>query len=150
MKRTRQANTIGNLLISCIKIILVACILTAVLVLLLALSMKWEWISIERVDAVNTGIKALSACFTGFLTSKLTLRRSWLVAGALGMLYMALSFLIFSILNGSFRLSVENVSDVLMAFACASCTCIAAGIISEQFGNRPAAATKQRSSRAPQ
>ena len=33
------------------------------LVLLLAISMKWEWISMERVDFVNTMIKAVSACF---------------------------------------------------------------------------------------
>ena len=134
MKRTRQGNTLGAILMSGTKIVLVCCILTAVLVLLLALSMKWEWIGMESVDTVNTCIKALCACFAGFLTYKLNLRRSWLAAGIMGMLYMAASFVIFAILNGSFQFSFSNMSDILMAFACASCTCIAIGILAEQFG----------------
>ena len=133
MKRTRQTNTLGGLIVSGTKIVLVSCILTAILVLLLALSMKWEWIGMESVDTVNTCIKALSACFAGFLAYKLKMRRGWLVAGVLGMLYMALSFVIFAILNGSFQLSFSNASDILMAFACAACTCIAVGILAEQL-----------------
>ena len=139
MKRARQTNTLGNLLISGIKIILIACILTAILVLMLALSMKWEWIGMESVDAVNTCIKAISACLAGFLASKLKIRRNWLAAGVIGMLYMVISFVIFAVLNGSFHISTGNISDVLMAFACASCTCIATGIILEQFGSKPGA-----------
>ena len=133
MKRTRQNRSAGSIVISCIKIILIACIGTALLVLILALTMKWEWVHMERVGAINTVIKALSACFAGFMASKIRIQRCWLLAGILGLLYMAVSFVIFAILNGRFQLGVSNVSDLLMAFACASCTCIAMGIISEQF-----------------
>ena len=136
------------MLVDGVKIILVSCILTAVLVLLLAISMKWEWIGMESVDAVNTCIKAISACFAGFLAYKLKFQRGWLAAGIIGVLYMAVSFSIFSILNGSFHFSVDNISDLLMSFACASCTCIATGILMEQFGSAsPASAAKPKSQR---
>lgn len=145
MKRTRQTNALANLLLSSIKIVLVTCIATAILVLLLAVSMKWEWLGMERVDTVNTCIKAASACLAGYLASKLKWKRIWMAAGIIGTLYMALSFLIFAILNGSFRISVSNVSDILMAFACASCTCIAAGILAEQFGEKAPLSSASRS-----
>ena len=132
MKRPYRKATLGSVLIACGKAALLACILTAVLVLLLALSMKWEWIGMERVDAVNTLIKAVSACFAGFITSFQKVRRCWLVAGLVGMGYMIAAFIVFGILNGSFAVSLSNAADVLMAFACAACTCIGVSILRER------------------
>lgn len=134
MKRLRQTYRLSAAIVSGMKIALVSCILTAVLVLILAFTMKWEWIGMDSVDAVNTCIKAVSACVAGFLSSKLKIHRRWLAAGLIGMGYMMLSFAVFAILNGGFQLSAGNLSDILMAFACASCTCIAAGIVAEQLG----------------
>ncbi len=132
MKRPYRGVTVGGALIASAKAALLACILTALLVLLLAISMKWEWIGMERVDFVNTMIKAVSACFAGFLVSFQKVRRCWLVAGVVGMVYMVVAFAVFGILNGSFRVSYGNAADVLMAFACASCTCIAVAILRER------------------
>lgn len=132
MKRPYRGLTVGGALIASLKALLLACIMTAVLVLLLALSMKWEWIGMERVELVNTLIKAASACFAGFLVSLQKIRRSWLLAGLVGMAYMVVAFVVFGILNGGFAVGFGNVSDVLMAFACASCTCIAMAILRER------------------
>ena len=63
-------------------------------------------------------------------------RKGWLLAGAAGVTYMALAFAVFGVLNGSFQLSTKNVSDVLMAFACASCTCILVTILLESRQGR--------------
>ncbi len=104
------------------KAAVLAAVMTAVLVLLLALSLKWEWLGVSHIRIVNTLIKALSACFAGFVVSHGRYRRLWLVAGLAGVIYIAASFAVFGILNGSFRVSVSNLSDVLMAFACSACT----------------------------
>lgn len=132
MKRPHRNATAGGIVLAAAKAALLAAILTAVLVLLLAISMKWEWISMERVAFVNTLIKAASACFAGFLISLQRMRRNWLVAGLAGMLYMIVAFAVFGVLNGSFAVSFGNVSDVLMAFACAACTCILLMLLREK------------------
>lgn len=137
MKRVRSNhNRLQNTVLSAIKIVLLACILTAVLVLILAVTMKWEWIGMEDVDTANTCIKAISACFAGIFAASLDVKRKWLAAGLLGMLYMALSYGIFSILNGAFYFNWSNLSDLLMTFACASCSCIAIGILLESFSHK--------------
>ena len=132
MKRSNRNITAGGILIAVAKAALLGAILTAVLVLLFAISMKWEWISMERAALVNTFIKAASACFAGFLLSLQKVRRRWLFAGLAGVLYMVASFAVFGVLNGSFAVSFGNVSDVLMAFACAACTCILVSILREK------------------
>jgi len=121
-----------------LKITLYACILTAALVILLALMLRWEWIGTERIDFMNTLIKAVSACFVGALFSARSARGTWMWAGLSGALYMIASFLVFSILNGSFEFHAGQVSDVLMAFACAACTCILASYLRERLSARKA------------
>jgi len=133
--RKRKTDSIVPLLV---KNTIYACILTAVLVLLLAFLLRWEWIAAERMDFVNTLIKAVSACFVGVLFSGRDTHGTWRWAGLSGALYMALSFVVFAILNGSFAFHAGMLSDVLMAFACAACTCILAGYLRERIAARKA------------
>lgn len=133
--RKRKSDSVFPL---ALKNTLYACILTAALVLLLAFLLRWEWIAAERLDFVNTLIKAVSACFAGVLFSKRTERGTWLWAGVSGALYMSVSFVVFAVLNGSFAFHAGMLSDVLMAFACAACTCILVAYLRERIAARRA------------
>jgi putative membrane protein (TIGR04086 family) len=114
------------------KVILFSCILSAGMILLLALALKWGWIGVEGVDAMNTVIKALSAAIAGVAISGRQLPKSWLVAGSCGVLYMMASFALFALLGGGFHFGTGTLSDLLMVFACASCACILSNIIREK------------------
>ena len=132
MKRTRaRKGASKGVVLVCAKAALAGCIVTAVLVLLLAMTMRWEWIRMERVELVNTLIKAVSAAYCGVLTAGLSVRRGWLVSGGVGVAYMVIAFAVFGILNGGFAFGLNTVSDLLMAFACAACVSIAVKLLRE-------------------
>lgn len=115
-----------------LKAVLFGCILSAGLIFIYALMLKWGWFRVESIDAMNTVIKALSASLCGGVISGARLQKGWLVAGGCGAGYLLASFGLFALLNGSFQLSFHTLSDVLMAFACAACTCIFCAILREQ------------------
>ncbi|MEG1754858.1 MAG: TIGR04086 family membrane protein [Clostridia bacterium] len=131
MKHARRNNPASSTILSVLKIAVLACIMTAILVLILALTMRWNWFVTDQIQSVNTVIKALSACAAGWMIALKRLPRGWVFAGLTGVIYMIVAFTVFGILNGSFTLSIKNISDVLMAFACASCTCILVNILLE-------------------
>ena len=131
MKHTRRSRgmKLTDQLIKSLRASLLACIATAVLVLILALLLRWDIFSAAALSGICLLIKALSACFAGFLHHDDGIRRLWLIAGASGSLYMLLSIAVFSLLSGEFSLKFSQVSDLLMGFACASCTCILRGML---------------------
>ena len=132
MKARRRTNSHSDQIITMLKAALLGCILTAVMVLLLAITMKWDWVGMDQVASINTLIKAISACFIGFILAGKRYSHGWVIAGVAGVLYMVLAFAVFAILNGSFALSFSNVSDLLMVFACASCICIFTKVLLER------------------
>lgn len=99
---------------------LLSCILTAVLVLLLAFTLKWEWIRTEQIHIVNTIIKTLSAGVAGLLCARQIGSRVWLFAGCAGVLYMMLSYVVFSLIERSFSVTAAFASDILMGFVVAA------------------------------
>ncbi len=107
-----------------IRAVVIGCVLTAAMVLLFACTLRWQWIKTERIPFVNTLIKALAACVTGVLLADPSKERVWLSAGFAGLCTILLSFVVFSILNGSFAPRWSNLSDLLMAFACGACSAI--------------------------
>ena len=142
-KRRQPRRPAAPAVLLCIRNALFGCILTAALVLLLAISMKWEILSVDAIDTCNTAIKALAACFVGALVSRGAGRdekgRGWLAAGLCGMLCMAVSFALFAILGGGFTLRMGTVYDLLMAFACAACTRILLGLLPKREPPKKAA-----------
>ena len=136
MKRSKRNPGFSANLLLVLKTAVLCCIVTALLVLILAVTMRWNWISSEGIRPVNTAIKAISACLAGFLLYRQRPRLSWLIAGLTGMLYMALAFAVFGILNGSFSVTTRTISDLLMAFACGSCVSILTGMLSGGQGKK--------------
>lgn len=146
---TSKANFSASALLLA-KTSVLSCIITAILVLILALTMRWNWITLEQVQPINTVIKALSACFAGWAIGLKRMEKGWVLAGVTGMVYMCLAFAVFGILNGSFIVRIKQISDVLMAFACASCTCIVVNILTESRAQGSKATVRNGASAAKQ
>ena len=126
MKPVRRSRTVKltDQLIKSLRAALLACILTALLVFILALLLRWDVFSESGLGALTITIKALCACFAGFLHHDASIKRLWVLAGISGVLYMLLSLVVFSLLSGEFAIRFSHFSDMLMGFACAACTCI--------------------------
>ena len=58
----------------------------------------------------------LSAALAGLWIGRSVQDRAWLWGGIAGLLFSVLTALLFSLLLGSFRLSITTVSDALFAF----------------------------------
>lgn len=131
MKPVRRSRTVKltDQLIKSLRAALLACILTALLVFVLALLLRWDVFSENGLGALTLIIKALCACFAGFLHHDASIKRLWVLAGISGVLYMLLSLLVFSLLSGEFAIRLSHLSDMLMGFACAACTCILRGML---------------------
>ena len=126
MKRTSRSRgeRLGYNIIKSLRASLLACTLTALLVLMLALLLRWDVLEISSLNSWSIAIKAICACAAGMLHFDGSIKRLWVIAGLSGVLYIALSIAVFSLLSGEFTLKLSQLSDLMMGFACASCTCI--------------------------
>ncbi len=127
-KNTARRET-GTSFLQAIRASLLACILTTVLVLLLAFMLKWDWLSPGAMHTATTIIKAASACFAGWLTAKYVADKAWVFSGLAGLLYMLLSYVVFSLLEQNFALSVLFVSDMILGLVCGMLSGIILGLL---------------------
>lgn len=120
-KRREQRRT-GESALQIARASLLSCILTAVLVLLLACMIQWEWLGVDRIHVLNTLIKAISASFAGVLIAlgARVKERGWLLAGIAGTAYILLSYVAFSLIERDFSVSWLFLSDLLLGFLCAA------------------------------
>jgi putative membrane protein (TIGR04086 family) len=121
-KRRKSRNSAPTPLLLCTRSAILACIVTALLVLIFAFLLKWGVMQTGTIRTVNSVIKALSAGLAGYLSAKVIAERSWLFGGLAGGLYVVFSYLVFSILEREFSLSLVFLSDVLLGFVCGAGT----------------------------
>ncbi|MCR5809246.1 MAG: TIGR04086 family membrane protein [Clostridiales bacterium] len=97
-----------------IKASLIACALSVALVVAFAFVLQKQWLGIGSVGYINTGVKVISAAAAALIAtrgaSKGTLLRGALAGGA----YMIITFLVFSLLSGEFRMGTGTLTDLLM------------------------------------
>lgn len=117
-KRKKNRSEAPTPFLLCLRGAILSCILTAILVLLFAFLLKWGVLQTESIRAVNTAIKAICACLAGFLSVRLIQTRGWLYGALSGGLYMTLAYVVFSILEREFHLSLIFLSDLLMGLFC--------------------------------
>lgn len=87
-----------------------------VLMLLFSLFLYLEWLPEDAIPVGNAIVKVLSAALAGLWIGRSVQDRAWLWGGIAGLLFSVLTALLFSLLLGSFRLSITTVSDALFAF----------------------------------
>lgn len=130
-RKKREKKRTGEYALQILRASLFACILTTVLVIVLAFMVQWEWFSIHRIHAINTLIKAVSASLAGLLIGVQAGRRGWLLAGISGATYILLSYVAFSLIEGDFAVSWLFVSDLALGFTCAAITQVFTRVLKE-------------------
>ena len=92
----------GNIALELITASVIAVLISLILILLCALIIKWLNLSDGWLMPVNQVIKAVSM-FTGALLGFRDKRRGWAKGLALGVIYIILAFLIFSLIFTAHR-----------------------------------------------
>ena len=103
-----------NLLLSIIKGAVVSVATTLVAILIFALLIKFFNISDNLIFPINQVIKAISLFIGIMILTKGNKEKGLLKGFLLGLIYFILSFIVFSILQGSFSLQISNVYDLLL------------------------------------
>ena len=91
---------------------------SVLLAALAALLLQKQVLGFESIAVVNPIIKSLGALIAALIGARRFQRARFLVGAGLGLLYIAVATLVFSLLSGGFSLSVSTLGDALMcAFA---------------------------------
>ncbi len=94
-----------------IKSVIVAVIISLALILLAALLIKVCNIPTSAIPIINQAIKALSVLVACMVCLK-TPQNGWLKGIAVGLAYIIIAFVIFSLLDGAFDWSLKILNDV--------------------------------------
>ena len=109
----RTANN-SNMLLRSFAAALIACACGVALVALSAFVMQKQWLPFESLPYINIGIKLVSAAAAALISCRKASDRAPLRGALSGALYMAVSFVIFSLICGSFELSSALLFDLLI------------------------------------
>lgn len=93
---------------------LTACAVNVLLVMAFAFVLKNQWLGMDSIRFVNPALKVLSAALAGFLASIKAESKAPLWGAAAGGAYMIVSFLIFSLISGSFTFGGLLFADIGM------------------------------------
>ena len=93
-----------------IKAIIVAIIISLIAILVMAFVIKMLSISTHTVPIINQVIKGVSILIACLICLK-TPSNGWLKGLTVGILYIALAFVIFSLLDGDFKFGLSLLND---------------------------------------
>ncbi len=102
------------------------------LVILLALSVYWGWLSESAVSIVNTIIKIAAAIAAGVTIGLSRKHAPWYFGGIAAVASMAITTAVMSLYLGSFGFSWNLLADYLMTFAIGSAAAAALSRRKEQ------------------
>lgn len=124
-KRSKRSGDGALSLMYMLRAALIACIITGILMIILAFFLKWEWFSLEALGITNVVIKTLCAALAGLVCAGAQKHPRLMDAGGAGVFYILLSYLVFRLIEQDFSLRWEILSDIVLAFVAA----IAAALI---------------------
>lgn len=93
---------------------LTAAVVTVALILLFALLLKMGWMGEGAIPVVNQVIKIGSIVFAAFLATRRPGAKRGLMGMAAGVLYIAMGFIMFSLVEGNFSFSLTLLTDLGM------------------------------------
>ena len=103
----------SNVVFEILKALIIAVILSLVLVLIAALIIKLFNISDGIIPIINQVIKGISILL-GCLIAVKNKSNNWLKGIIIGILYIALSYVVFSLLDGEFKFGLNILNDVAL------------------------------------
>ena len=117
----------GTSVLEVVKALIIAVILSLLLVLLAALMVKLFNIKTEAIPIINQVIKGVSI-LVGCLIAIKGKTNNWLKGIIIGILYIALSFVIFSLLDGEFSFGLNILNDIALGSVTGLISGILAGL----------------------
>lgn len=99
---------------SVLKAALIACAASVLLVVAFAFVLQKQWLGVDSVNYINTGIKFVCAAAAALIAARSVKSRTLLWSSAAGGAYMLITFLVFSLLSGSFRPGLSTLTDIAM------------------------------------
>lgn len=121
----------SNAVFEVIKALIIAVIISLVLVLLSALIIKFCNITDKAIPIINQVIKGVSILI-GCLVALRNKTNCWLKGIIIGIFYIALSFVIFSALDGKFSFGLDLLNDVVLGSVSGLVSGILAGLIKQR------------------
>lgn len=107
-----------------IKGVIFSLIISVLTVIVFAIIVKFANLSSKTVEIVNIALKIISI-LTGTLLAVGSGRQGLFKGGIIGLLFVLVSYLVFSLINGSFSVNPLTVFDVIF--------CLVAGLLSGVF-----------------
>ena len=123
----KEATKKGAAVLEVVKALIIAVILSLLLVLLAALAVKLFNIKTEVIPIINQVIKGVSI-LVGCLIAIKGKTNNWIKGIVIGILYIALSFVIFSLLDGEFKFGLSILNDVALGSVTGLISGILAGL----------------------
>ena len=118
-KRSKRSGDGALSLMYMLRAALIACIITGILMIILAFFLKWEWFSLEALGITNVVIKTLCAALAGLICTGAQRQPRMMDAGGAGVFYILLSYLVFRLIEQDFTLRWGILSDIALAFIAA-------------------------------
>lgn len=119
--KTKSATTHENLVLSFIKGLIVSMLISFILIIILALSIKWFSLSEKLISPLNLVVKTISVLVGSIIAIKGETKG--LIKGVIfGFLYVSLAFGCFSFLAKSYTFDLSLLLDVIFA-------CVAGGTV---------------------
>ncbi len=106
--------TKGGVIIELIKAVIIAIIVSLAGILLAALIIKLFSIKSGVIPVINQVIKGVSI-LVGCLIAFKTKHNSWLKGLVVGLVYVVLAFVIFSLLAGGFKWGINLLNDITLS-----------------------------------
>ena len=101
-----------NMLVRILKGALFASAVSILLVVIYAILLWQGWIKEGGMSVVNTIIKVLCAGFASYLAVRKCQKNRWIFGALTGLVYIIVSFVVFSILAGQVSFSLALLSDL--------------------------------------
>lgn len=103
----------NSYLLETVKALVISLIITLVAVLLAALIIKLCNVPTSAIPIINQVIKGVSILTAALISFKLP-KNGWLRGMIFGILYIALTFVVFSLLDGEFKFGISLLTDVAL------------------------------------
>ncbi len=142
MKKSPRGTAFATYLKGAIKGALIAMVFTVAVVLLFALIIKETGMADETVAVIDQIIKIGGIIVASYFAIRGLAEKQWLVGGMAGILFVVLSYLVFSLVEGMFGNVALLFSDILMGLLIG----LVFAIIAANFFGRK---TKSRGKKAP-
>ncbi len=112
--KTKTKSMAGDIVKRALKGTLISMVFTVAVILLFALIIKETGLSDNVIAPVNQVVKILGIIGASYFGIKGMMEKQWLTGGLAGLLFISLSYLVFSLIEGMFGSVALLFSDMLM------------------------------------